>query len=205
MIEARCADEVFKPIAAFARSMTAVNQGKKPRRGLTGAQAKLLDSVDFVTKSTFGTVEIAPTKEHAVTMDRASIDYARKLTGQLAPSLVLHRAEQLGQLRGYLEQVTAKRGQPARFAIRDRITGDRVDCIIPESDEVLFKTATAALRKRVVVTGMIHFGERSRPTSIRATLVEPIAEYIIPFDQLPKAELTHDGDAAGYIRRLRDA
>jgi len=206
MIEATCPVEAYTPVAAFVRRMMAISEGKKLRGGFSGLQSKLLDSVDFVTKSVFGAVEIAPAGVKAVSINSGAVARAREVTGQLLPSLIIHRREQMGQLRGYLEQITAKRGQCARFGIRDRVSGDLIDCFIQEGSTNLLQSAADALAKykRVVVTGVIHFGEQSRPTSIQAALIESIEERVIPFDKLPKMELTDNGDSVGYVRRLRD-
>jgi hypothetical protein len=204
VIEGVCTQEMYQPISTFARCMRDVETEKKKHVRLTGAAAKLLDSVDFVTRNYFGSVQIAPSAQLSVTMNRAAIQKARQATGQLEPSLMIHAREQIGQLRGYLEQITQKRGQPARFAIRDRITGEVVPCVIPEGEEHLLATAKKALGSRVVVSGVIRYGEQSQPTSIKAGSIDPIEEFIIPFDRLPRAPLTEDGDSVAQIRRLRD-
>src|SRR5687767_1414164 len=46
VVEARCPEKVYEPMAAFSRDMAAVSRGKKPRGPMTGLEAKLLDSVD---------------------------------------------------------------------------------------------------------------------------------------------------------------
>jgi hypothetical protein len=117
---------------------------------------------------------------------------------------MIHSRQQMGQLRGYLEQITVRRGQRPRFAIRDRVSGDVVDCRIPEASSNLVAAVARAIGKRVIVTGLITYGDQSRPTSIQAANIEPIDEFVIPFDGLPQVPLTDDGDSVGYVRRLRD-
>jgi hypothetical protein len=205
LIEARVRTEVYKPVASFARRINGIQKGRKSGRRLTGVHARILDSIDSVTQRTFGAVSIRPAGEPKVSMNRAAIDHVRHVTGQMKPTLVIHRREQPGRLRGYLEQISAPKGQRARFAIRDRVTNDLIQCQIAEGEETLFKRALELIKKRVVVSGLIHFGERSKPTSILAQTIDPVDEHIIPFDELPKLKLTDDGDAVGYVRRLRDA
>lgn len=137
-------------------------------------------------------------------MNREFIKEVRERTGQLMPSLMIHSRQQTGQLRGYLEQITVRRGQRPRFIIRDRVSGDVIDCRIPEESSNLVTTAASAIGKRVIVIGLITYGDASRPTSIQAASIEPISEFVIPFAQLPRVPLTEDGDAVGYVRRLRD-
>jgi hypothetical protein len=204
-IQGICTEEMYRPISAFARSMKDIAAKKKKKYvRLSGPAAKLLDSVDFVTRNYFGSVQIAPSAQLSVTMNHAAVEKAREATGQLVPSLMIHAREQIGQLRGYLEQITLKRGQPARFGIRDRITREVVPCVIPEGDEDLLATAKKALGSRVVVSGVIRYGEQSQPTSIKAGSIDPLEEFVIPFDKLPRAPLTEDGDSVAQIRRLRD-
>lgn len=205
VIEAMCSDEAQRPYVAFTKKMAAIGRGKKPRGGLRGAPAKLLDSVDLVTQTAFGSVEIAPSGTKPITMNRDSIERARQVTGQLMPSLMIHSRKQLGQLRGYLEQITVRRGERPRFVIRDRASRDVVDCRIPEESSNLVAAAAGAIGKLVVVAGLITYGDGSRPTSIQATTIEPVEEFVIPFDRLPRVQLTEDGNAVDYVRRLRDA
>ncbi|MCC7351728.1 MAG: hypothetical protein IT446_14300 [Phycisphaerales bacterium] len=204
VIEASCGPEIEKPYVAFVKKMAAIEQGKSPRSGFLGVQARLLDSIDFVTANAFLSVEISPGSAKPITLNQSAVKMARQRTGQLSPSLMIHARQQMGQLRGYLEQITARRGQNPRFLIRDRITGDSIDCRIPDDAPHLFDAAMRSIRKRVTVTGLIAYGERSRPTSIKASLIEPIEEFVIPFDQLPKVALTDDGKPVEYVRRLRD-
>ncbi len=204
VIEASCTTEIQKPYVAFVKKMMAIEQGKALRDGFIGVQARLLDSVDSVTASAFGSVEIAPGGAKPVTLNQSAIKTVRQKTGQLLPSLMIHARQQMGQLRGYLEQITARRGQNPRFLIRDRVTGDTIDCRIADDAAHLFEAAMRSIRKRVTVTGLITYGDRSRPTSIQASLIEPIEEFVIPFDQLPRVALTEDGKPAAYVRRLRD-
>lgn len=205
LIEASCSDELQKPYVAFVKKMAAIGKGKGSRSGFLGVQAKLLDSVDFVTGNAFGSVEISPSGTKSITLNQSAVEDARQKTGQLLPSLMIHSRQQMGRLRGHLEQITARRGQNPRFVIRDRITNDAIDCRIPEEAVHLFDAAMRSIRKRVTVTGLITYGERSRPTSIQASLIEPIEEFVIPFDRLPKVALTGDGKPVEYVRRLRDA
>jgi hypothetical protein len=204
-IDAECSTEIQQPYVSFVKKMAGIEKGKKPRGGLVGMHAKLLDSVDLVTKTAFGSVEIAPSGVKAVSINRSFIEQARQLTGQLLPSLMIHARQQVGQLRGHLEQITVRRDQRPRFAIRDRVSGDVIDCRIPDESSNLVSAAARAIGKRVTVTGLITYGDASRPTSIQAATIEPIGEAVIPFDKLPRLRLTEDGDAVGYVRRLRDA
>ncbi len=205
VIKGVCTEEMYRPITAFTRRMRDIGAKKKKKYApLNGAAAKLLDSVDFVTRNYFGSVQIAPSAQLSVTMNHAAVEKAREATGQLLPSLMIHAREQMGQLRGDLEQITVRRGQPARFGIRDRITREVVPCVIPDGDQDLLATAKKALGNRVVVGGIIRYGEQSQPTSIKAASIDPIEEFIIPFDKLPRAPLTEDGDSVAQIRRLRD-
>jgi hypothetical protein len=205
LIEASCSEEFHKSYVAFVKKMAAIEKGRGSRSGFVGVQAKLLDSVDFITGNAFGSVEIFPSGTKSITLNQSAVEDARHKTGQLLPSLMIHSRQQMGQLRGYLEQITARRGQNPRFVIRDRVTGDAIDCRIPDEAGDLFEAAMRSIRKRVAVTGLITYGERSRPTSIQASLIEPIDEYVIPFDRLPKVALTDDGKSVEYVRRLRDA
>ena len=205
VIEASSSVETQKPYIQFVKTMNAIGQGKSPRTSFLGIQAKLLDSVDFVTSNAFGAVEIAPSGTKATTINHEAVQQARQRTGQMLPSLMIHSRQQAGQLRGYLEQITARNGQNARFAIRDRVTGDTVDCRIPEAATELFEAAVRNMRKRVTVDGIITYGDRSRPTSIQASGITPIEEFVIPFDRLPRLSITDDGNASQYVRRLRDA
>lgn len=158
-----------------------------------------------MTKTAFGSIEIAPSGTRPIKMNHGVVEQVRQKTGQLMPSLMIHSRQQTGQLRGYLEQITVRRGQRPRFAIRDRVSGDVFDCHLPDESSNLVANAARAIGKRVIVTGLITYGDESRPTSIQATSIEPIDEFVIPFDQLPRVPLTEDGDAVGYVRRLRDA
>ena len=205
VMEASCSDAIQRPYVAFVKRMAAIEQGKQSRGGFLGVQAKLLDSVDFVTASAFGSVEISPSGARSIKLNQNAVEDARQKTGQVLPSLMIHSRQQMGQLRGYLEQITARRGQNPRFLVRDRITGDAIDCRVPEDATDLFDAATRAIRKRVTVTGLISYGERSRPTSIQASMIEPIEEFVILFDRLPRVALTEDGKPVEYVRRLRDA
>lgn len=205
VIEASCSDEVQKSYAVFVKKMNAISQGKVPRLGFIGVQAKLLDSMDSVTGRAFGSVEIAPSGKKPITVNKNAVEQARKTTGQLAPSLMVHARQQPGQLRGYLEQITVRRGQRSRFRIRDRVSGDVVACQIPDASAHLVDDAAKAIGKRVIITGLITYGGTSRPASISAASIEPIEEYVIPFDRLPRVPLTDDGKPVEYIRRLRDA
>ncbi|HZZ42162.1 MAG TPA: hypothetical protein VFE58_04435 [Tepidisphaeraceae bacterium] len=205
VIEASCRDEIQKPYAVFVKKMNALAQGKIPRVGFIGVQAKLLDSMDFVTGGAFGSIEIAPPGNKPITLNKNAIEQARQTTGQLLPSLMIHAKQQMGQLRGYLEQITVRRGQQPRFVIRDRVSGDVVACLLSDEYARLVDVAAKAIGKRVTITGLVSYNDKSRPTSIKAASIEPIEEYIIPFDSLPRVPLTNDGKSVEYIRRLRDA
>ena len=205
VIEASCSEEVQRPYITFVKKMTAIGQGKSPRLGFAGVPAKLLDSVDSITQSTFGSVEIWPSGTKRITINQNAVEQARQKTGQFLPSFMIHARQQVGQLRGYLEQITVRRGQRPRLVIRDRVSGDVIGCRIPDEASHLVDAAAKAIGKRVVITGFITFGEESRPTSINAASIEQIDEYVIPFDRLPRVALTDDGKPVEYIRRLRDA
>ena len=203
-IVAVCDEEMYRPISSFANSMKKIERGTKTAAPLTGTAAKLLDSVDYVTRNYFGSVQIVASAKSSVTMNHASVEKARQATGQLTPSLMVHAREQMGQLRGYLEQITVRRGQPARFGIRDRVTSVIVPCVIPEGDESLLAVAKRGLGSRVVVSGLIRYGEQSQASSIKAGAIEVQEDFVIPFDKLPRAPLTEHGDSVAQIRRLRD-
>ncbi len=205
VIEASCSDDVQKPYVAFTKKMAVIETGKAPRLGFVGVQAKLLDSVDFVTGTAFGSVEISPSGTKSIIVNREAVEQARERTGQLMPSLMIHARQQMGQLRGYLEQITVRRGQRPRLVIRDRVSAEVVACRIPDESPHLIDAAAKAIGKRVVITGLITYGNQSRPTSISAGSIDQIEEYVIPFDRLPRVPLTDDGKPVDYVRRLRDA
>ena len=197
-------DDMVNPISAFTTSMMEIESGSKPSKPLGPTSNKLLDSVDAITSKHFGSVQIAPTAKLSVTMNHAAVQKARKATGQLAPSLMVHAREQIGQLRGDLEQITVKRGQSPRFGIRDRVSHVVVPCVIADGDDELLASAKKALGRRVIVSGLIRFGSQSVATSIKVASLEIPDEFTIPFDKLIRAPLTRDGDSVGHIRRLRN-
>ncbi len=203
-VEATCDRSVYDPIATFVKQMKNIADGKKPRYGLRGPQAKLLDSIDTITRQAFGSIRIAPARVKPIQINHAAIERAREMVDQKNPSLMIHAREQMGQLRGELEEIVARRGERIRFGIRDRVSKGLIPCIIPEDAAHLLDIAKQALTHRVVVSGLIHFGDRSQPTSIRAASIEPINEFTIPFEKLPRVRLTEDGDSVGHVRRLRD-
>jgi len=203
-IVATCPEVVFNPISNFVGVMKKIETGKIKNPRLSVTDARLLDSIERLPQTGFGSVQIAATPRHSVTLNQAAIQRARQVTGQLAPSLMVHAREQLGQVRGDLEQIIAKKGEPDRFGIRDRVSRALIPCTIPDGDVTLFVTASNALRKRVVVSGLIRYGDQSRPTSIKVAHIDVPEDFTIPFDKLPRAPLTPDGDSVKLIRRLRD-
>lgn len=203
-IIATCSEETYAPIHSFVKLMRKIESTEAPTARLIATDAKLLDSVERMTQTSFRSLQISPSLRLTVTLNQALIQKARHVTGQLVPSLMIHAREQLGQLRGYLERVIVRKDEAARFGIRDRVSGALILCSIAEGDRVLFNQARDALGRRVIVSGLIRFGELSRPTSIKVAEIELPEEFTIPFDQLPRAPLTYDGDSVRLIRGLRD-
>ena len=117
---------------------------------------------------------------------------------------VIPRSE-YGELRGRLEQITARKGDESGwFTITDRITGAIVKCVIAAGNAKLLKKAGGAIGSFVTVTGEIRYGHDVQPTSIVAADLVEIKNFVIPYRDWKPIDITDGVDSVKYVRKLRD-
>ncbi len=92
-----------------------------------------------------------------------------------------------GTLDGRLEAIQDKSG--LSFSIRDPVFNQAIRCSFPES---LLSKALAAFRKRVEVSGVIHYRKNGKPVSIDVADIEIL---------LDDADLPTLADVRGILRR----
>lgn len=109
-----------------------------------------------------------------------------------------------GAVEGRLEMVSLHPGR-RRFHICHDLTGKAVPCSLPPELEPAVK---ASLGRRVIVSGVVSYGEKGHPLSVRSErlrILREDGELPSPEDLLGLApDLTGDKSTEEYIGMLRD-
>ncbi len=110
----------------------------------------------------------------------------------------------IGAVEGRLESLSLHPGR-RQFLVCHRITGKVVQCSLPPELEAAVKSG---LGRRVIVSGMVAYGEKGHPLSVsseRLRVMPEDEELPSPGDMLGLVpDLTGDKSTAEYIGMLRD-
>jgi hypothetical protein len=205
VIDASTSDANAAALAAKFPAKAELAAAGKPVKKLTAVEAMCLREMLRLTNAGIiggVVVQSAVGQKKVVLNHRSMVRLAEVSPTAIAPTVV-PRAE-VGELRGRLEQITARKGDDARFSITDRLTGVVVKCAIPANNQQLLKKAGGAIGSLVVVTGEIRYGPNAQPTSIVAADIAEIETYIIPYSKWKPLDITGGVDSVKYVRRLRD-
>lgn len=187
---------------ALHRRLHSAVEGKKLRGAVPATLSAPLAKLHEAFSSSFTQVCLSVGRKRAVLFDVHHVEAAAGPGMYVAPT---RRAAEIGEVSGYFERLSAPLGEASRFAVRDRVSGRQIECVIREDDRALFDQARESFKQLVTVHGRLHFGVDGLPARIEATELTTRPRFVIPYDEWQPMNITGGIDATSYVRKVRNA